>query len=148
MCSIIAIQIRMSVLWNLIVLFLNELWVPDSSPSSHHLSLNREGRYGTTDDFTTSFLHFLCSPLPSGTWRTPGLSIPRCCLSTYFVSLSLCLVKTLGVHLQGSIFRERFQGKWSEKRASLSGSQVVFHQVVWHTSALFCNSDFWYSFCF
>ena len=26
--------------------------------SSHHLSLNREGRWGTTDDFATSFLHF------------------------------------------------------------------------------------------
>ena len=24
----------------------------------HHLSLNREGRWGTTDDFNTSFLHF------------------------------------------------------------------------------------------
>ena len=24
----------------------------------HHLSLNREGRWGTVDDFTTSFLHF------------------------------------------------------------------------------------------
>ena len=24
----------------------------------HHQSLNREGRWGTTDDFTTSFLHF------------------------------------------------------------------------------------------
>ena len=24
----------------------------------HHLSLNREGRLGTTDDFTTNFLHF------------------------------------------------------------------------------------------
>ena len=24
----------------------------------HHLSLNCEGRWGTTDDFTTSFLHF------------------------------------------------------------------------------------------
>ena len=24
----------------------------------HHLSPNREGRLGTTDDFTTSFLHF------------------------------------------------------------------------------------------
>ena len=24
----------------------------------HHLSLNREGRWGTTDDFGTSFLHF------------------------------------------------------------------------------------------
>ena len=25
----------------------------------HHLSLNREGRWGTTDDFATSFLHFI-----------------------------------------------------------------------------------------
>ena len=45
----------------------------------HHLSLNRECRWGTIDDFTTSFLHFPCSPLPSGTWRTPGLSIPWYC---------------------------------------------------------------------
>ena len=42
----------------------------------HHQSLNREGRWGTTDDFVTSFLLFPCSPLPSGTCRTPGLSIP------------------------------------------------------------------------
>ena len=32
---------------------------------------------------------FLCSPLPSWTWRTPGLFIPRCCLPT---SSSVCLV--------------------------------------------------------
>ena len=43
----------------------------------HHQSLNREGRWGTTDDFATSFLHFFPrSSLPSGTRRTPGLSIP------------------------------------------------------------------------
>ena len=29
-----------------------------SSPSSSRQSLNREGRWGTTDEFTTSFLHF------------------------------------------------------------------------------------------
>ena len=28
------------------------------SATHHHLSLNREGRWGATDDFTTSFLHF------------------------------------------------------------------------------------------
>ena len=65
-----------------------------------HLSLNREGRWGTSDDFAaTSFLHFPCSPLPSGTWRTPGLSIPSCCLPTtsfvrlVFFPLSLCLAR-------------------------------------------------------
>ena len=35
------------------------------------------------------FSIFSCSPLPSGTWRTPGLSIPWCCL---FTSSSVCLV--------------------------------------------------------
>ena len=30
------------------------------------ISLNREGRWGTTDDFTTSFLHF--SPFPTAFW--------------------------------------------------------------------------------
>ena len=40
----------------------------------HHLFLNREGRCGTTDDFTNQFpqfFHFPCSPLPSEAWRTP-----------------------------------------------------------------------------
>ena len=32
---------------------------------------------------------FPCSPLPCGTWQTPGLSIPWCCLPT---SSSVCLV--------------------------------------------------------
>ena len=46
------------------------------------------------------FSVFLCSPLPSGTWRTPGLSIPLClptsssvCL--VFLPLSLCLARGL-----------------------------------------------------
>ena len=42
---------------------------------------------------------FLCSPLPSGTCRTPGLSIPLCCLPTsssvclVFFPLSICLAR-------------------------------------------------------
>ena len=42
---------------------------------------------------------FPCSPLPSLTWRTPGLSIPWCCLPTsssvclVFFPLSLCLAR-------------------------------------------------------
>ena len=45
----------------------------------HHQSLNRKGRWGTTDDLEPVFSIFPCSPLPSGTWQTPGLSIPWCC---------------------------------------------------------------------
>ena len=54
---------------------------------------------GAPHDFTTSFLHFPCSPLPSGTWKTPELSIPRCCLPAspsvclVFFPLSLCLAR-------------------------------------------------------
>ena len=65
----------------------------------HRLSLNRKGRWRTTDDFATIFLHFSCSPLPSWTWRTPGLSIPWYCLPTsssvclVFFSLTLCLAR-------------------------------------------------------
>ena len=45
------------------------------------------------------FSIFPCSPLPSGTLRTPGLSIPWCCLPTassvcrVFFPLSLCLAR-------------------------------------------------------
>ena len=59
--------------------------LPTLAFTSPHLSLNCEGCLGTTDDFTTSFLFFFssfCSLLPSGTWRTPGLSSPWCCLPT------------------------------------------------------------------
>ena len=35
----------------------NRPWAPISH-HHHHLSLNRDGRWGTTDDFATSFLHF------------------------------------------------------------------------------------------
>ena len=35
------------------------------------------------------FSIFLCSPLPPGAWRTPGLPFPLCCLPT---SSSVCLV--------------------------------------------------------
>ena len=48
----------------------------------HHLSLNSEGCWCTTDDFETSFLHLSCSPLPSFTRRTLNLSFPRCVLPT------------------------------------------------------------------
>ena len=64
-------------------------WKPIHHHHHHHLSLDREGIWGTTNDLTTSFLHFSLSPLPSGTWRTPDLSIPWCCLPT---SSSVCVV--------------------------------------------------------
>ena len=55
----------------------------------HHQFLNREGRWGPQMISQTVSSIFPCSPLPSGTWRTPGLSIFWCCLPT---SSSVCLV--------------------------------------------------------
>ena len=40
---------------------------------------------------------FLCSPLPSRTWRTQGLSIPWCCLLT---SSFVCLVFLSSSHFR------------------------------------------------
>ena len=43
------------------VALLRHAWLPgyvDHHHHYHHLSFNREGRLGTTDDFATSFLHF------------------------------------------------------------------------------------------
>ena len=37
---------------------------------TYHLSLNREGRWGTADDFTTSFLHF--SLFSTAPWDMPN----------------------------------------------------------------------------
>ena len=79
-------------------LFLTELGMMVHSSSSHQ-SLHFKGRLGTTDNFATSSLHFPCSPLPSGTCQTPGLSIPLRCLPTsssvrlVFFPLSLCLAR-------------------------------------------------------
>ena len=42
----------------------------------HHQSLNREGRWGTTTDFATSFLHFSLFSTALRDLVTSGLSIP------------------------------------------------------------------------
>ena len=56
---------------------------------SPHLSFNCKGHWGTTEISQPVSSIFPCSPLPSGTWQTPGLSICWCCLPT---SSSVCCV--------------------------------------------------------
>ena len=76
--------------------------------TSPHISLNPACCWGTTDDFTTSFLHFFpCSPLPSWTWQSEGLSmepvlpsqlflcLPCTCRETVCVTTSTTLILTL-----------------------------------------------------
>ena len=65
----------------------------------HHLSLNVRvtGAPQMISQLVSSI--FPCSPLPSGTWQTPGLSIPWRCLPTsssvflVFIYLSLFLAR-------------------------------------------------------
>ena len=51
-----------------------------------------------------------CSPLPSGTWKTPGLSIPWCCLPTsssvclVFFPLSMCLARWFWPNLMKNLY--------------------------------------------
>ena len=54
----------------------------------HHQSLNREGRWGTTDDFATSFLHF--SLFSTALWDLPNISS---FVRLVFFLLSLCLAR-------------------------------------------------------
>ena len=71
---------------------------------------------------------FPCSPLPSWTWRTPGLSIPWCCLPTsssvclVFFPLSLCLARWFWPHLMNERHDHTLQF------ASLYDRQEIF---VW-----------------
>ena len=80
-------------------LLMDEVIRPVHHHHHHYLSLDHEGRWGTTDDSQPISTIFPCSPLPSGTWRTPGLSIPWCFLPTsssvclVFFPLSLCLAR-------------------------------------------------------
>ena len=66
----------------------------------HHQSLNREGRWGTTDDFATSFLHFFL--FSTALWDLPNSrpvhslmlsSHLFLCFRLVFFPLSLCLAR-------------------------------------------------------
>ena len=104
----------------------------------HDQSLNREGRWGTTDDLATSFLRFPCSPLPSGTCRTPRLSIPWCCLPTsssvclVFFPLSLCLASWDSIKYNTCSYRKEEHRK-QLKVCGRHHTMPCGLQVLWRT---------------
>ena len=82
---------------------------------------------------------FPCSPLPSGTWRTPGLSIPWCCLPT---SSSVCLVFfPLSLYLARWFWPDLMNGRHDHtlQFSSLYASKKVF---VWSDFLLYFGTDF------
>ena len=80
-----------------------------------------------------------CSPMPPGTWRTPGLSIPWCCLST---SSSVCLVFfPFHCALQNGLGQTWWTGDMTIplQFASLNDRQEVFR---WSNCLLDLGMDF------
>ena len=73
-----------------------------------HLSPNCKGHWGTTDDFTTSFLHFF--PVSTAPWdmRAQGLSIPWCLP----ISSSVCLLPSFTVSCKMVLARPDEQETW------------------------------------
>ena len=78
-----------------------------------------------------------CSPLPSGTWQTPGLSIPWCCLPTSF---SVCLVFfPLSLCLARWFWPDLMNGRHDQKKYSTTkfksgraGSRVKMWKTATH----------------
>ena len=115
-----------------------------SLPSSDHLhrlhpSLNRRGRWGTTDASQPVSSIDLCSPLPAGAWRTLGLSIPWCYLLT---SSSVCLVFfLLSLSLARWFWPDLMNGKHDQplQLASFYDRQQIF---MWSNCLLDLGTDF------
>ena len=63
------------------------IYLPSPFTSTYPLTLRVVGSPQTTSQSVSSIL--LCSPLPSGTWRTSGPSIPWCCLATFYIFVYL-----------------------------------------------------------
>ena len=105
-----------------------------------HLSLNHGGRLGTKQMTSQpDFSIFPCSSLPSGTWQTPGLSDPWCCLPTsssvcfVFFPLSLCLARWFWPDPMSR------RPVHTTSVVSLYGDQEVF---VWSDCLLDLGTDF------
>ena len=74
----------------------------------HHQSLSREGRWGTTDDFATSFLHF--SLFSTALWDLPNSRhVHSLTLSSYLFRLP-CLLPPFTVHLHSVCVSLRSSG--------------------------------------
>ena len=108
---------------------------------------------GTTDDFT-SFFHFPCSPLPSGTLRTSGLSIPWCSVPT---SSSVCLVFfPLSLYLARWFRPDLMNGRHDHTNCSLhlitmvrrsSSGLIACWILAWTSSLVTCQHGLCMRYC-
>ena len=79
------------------------LWASKPVHHHHHQSLNREGRWGTTDDFATSFLHF---PLFSAAlWDLPSSRPVHSLMSSHLFLCLPCLLHPFTVPCKRGLAR-------------------------------------------
>ena len=106
---------------------------------TYHLTVEVAGTPQMNSQWVFSI--FLCSPVLSWTWRTPGLLIPWCCLPTsstvclVFFPLSLCL----GRCFWSDLMNGRHAHTTAICFASLYNGQEVF---MWSNCLLDLGTDF------
>ena len=77
----------------------------------HHQSLNREGRWGTTDDFATSFLHFLL--FSTAFWDLPNSRpVHSLMLSSHLFLCPPCLLPSFTVPCKMVLARPDERETW------------------------------------
>ena len=101
--------------------------------SSHHLALNRHGRRGTTDDFTTSFLHF---PLFStALWDLPNSGPVHCLMSSHLFLCLPCLLPPFTVP-----YKMVLASPDEQETCPYHFSFCVFTMVRWFSCGSVCFS--------
>ena len=118
--------------------YLLHLWqVPHAG--HYHLSLNREGRWGTTDDFATSFFHF--SLFSTALWDLPNSRpVHSLMLSSHLFLCLPCLFPPFSVPCKIILARPDEWETWPYHCSlSLYDGQEVF---LWSNCLLDLGMDF------
>ena len=101
----------------------------------HHQSLNREGRWGTTDDFATSFLHF--SLFSTALWNLQNSWPVHSLMSSHLFLCLPCLLPPFTVPCEMVLARS--DEHIPLQFASLYDGQEVF---LWSDCLLDLGTDF------
>ena len=111
-------------LFHLMTIRLNVLHSMYVTHHYHHLSLNHEGCWGTTDDFTTSFLHFC---LFSSALLDLANSRPVCSLmlSSHLFLCLPCLLPLFAVPCKMVLARPLFHSVTSIRSIHLPHSHFI-----------------------
>ena len=94
----------------------------------HHLSLNRKSRWGTTDDFTTSYLHF--SVLSTALWDLANSRLVHSLMLSSHVFLCLpCLLPSSTVPCKMVLARPDEQETWPYRAQNADTHALKEHRL-------------------